>query len=278
MKIKIPNELIVIDFLVLALILVITLLPSSILRIIIGLPFLLFFPGYTLIAALFPKKIQIDGVERVALSFGMSIAVVPLVGLVLNYTSWGIRLEPVLYSVSAFVLVASIVAWFRRRRLPAPERFRIEFELKSLGWSGSRLDKGLSVILVISILGTLGVLGYVVASPKVGEKFSEFYILGLSGKATDYPKEITLGQTAKVIVGIVNHEQKTTSYQVEVRVNDQKNSEAGSVTLDNEGKWEQEVSFTPDTAGDNEKVEFLLFKDNEDSASLETHLWIDVKQ
>jgi len=30
-----------------------------------------------------------DGIERVALSFGLSIAIVPLIGLVLNFTPWG---------------------------------------------------------------------------------------------------------------------------------------------------------------------------------------------
>lgn len=55
----------------------------------LGLPFVLFVPGYLFIAALFPEETAdtgddtdasqsgIDGIERVALSFGMSIAIVP---------------------------------------------------------------------------------------------------------------------------------------------------------------------------------------------------------
>jgi uncharacterized membrane protein len=50
-------------------------------RIPLGLAMVLFLPGYTLIAALFPEKEDLDGIERVALSFGLSIAVVPLMGL-----------------------------------------------------------------------------------------------------------------------------------------------------------------------------------------------------
>ena len=277
MKIKIQNELIIIDLLDLALILAITFLPSGIIRIILGLPFLLFFPGYILITALFPKKTGLDGVERVALSFGISIAIVLVIGFALNYTPWGISLERVLYSLSLFIFITSTVAWLRRRRLPASERFLIEFEPGGLGWNGSALDKALSVILAISILGTLGVLGYVVAFPKSGEKFSEFYILGLNGKATDYPKEVAVGKTAEVIVGIVNHEQVTASYRVEVRINGKKNIEVGPVVLDNEGKWEQTVGFTPNTVGNSEKVEFLLYKDESTDPYLETHLWIDVR-
>ena len=61
-------------------------------RIVLGLLLVLFLPGYSLIAALFPGKGDLDGIERIALSFGLSIAVVPLLGLALNYTPFGSRL------------------------------------------------------------------------------------------------------------------------------------------------------------------------------------------
>jgi uncharacterized membrane protein len=54
----------------------------------------LFFPGYVFITALFPEKKELDNLERLALSLGLSIAIVPLIGLLLNYTPWGIRLIP----------------------------------------------------------------------------------------------------------------------------------------------------------------------------------------
>lgn len=64
------------------------------LRIFLGVLFLLFFPGYTLLAALFPRKDSLDPFERVALSFVLSIAVVPLLGLILNYTPGGLVCIP----------------------------------------------------------------------------------------------------------------------------------------------------------------------------------------
>ena len=111
--------------------------PSSVLRIILGLPFVLFTPGYVLLVALFVKKDGIGGIERVALSFGMSIVIVPLIGLILNYTPWGITLESVLYSTAFFILIMSFVAWVRLRTLWAEERFSIEFMLSLSGWRGS---------------------------------------------------------------------------------------------------------------------------------------------
>src|SRR5512147_965433 len=56
-------------------------LNETIIRSALGLGVVLFVPGYALIAALFPGKKDIDGIERTALSFGLSIAVTPLIGL-----------------------------------------------------------------------------------------------------------------------------------------------------------------------------------------------------
>ena len=45
---------------------------SDFLRIILGLPFALFLPGYLLMAVLFPEKDEFDGSARIALSIGLS--------------------------------------------------------------------------------------------------------------------------------------------------------------------------------------------------------------
>ncbi len=276
MKIKIRHELIPLNLLVFVLVAAITFIPSNGLRIALGLPFLLFFPGYTLMTALFPKREGVSAIVRTALSFGMSLAIVPLIGLILNYTPWGIRLEPVLYSVTLFIVITSIIGWLRRRRLPEPERFSIEFQMKMPAWDGSASNRVFSIILVVVILGALGSLGYFIAKPKV-ETFTEFYILGLNGKAIDYPKEIGVGEEEKVIMAIVNHEHEVVSYRAEVRIDEVKNNEVGPFVLDNEQEWEGIVSFTPDKAGDNQKVTFFLYKNGEDEPCLKPlHLWINV--
>ena len=94
-------------------------------RIILGLPLVLFLPGYSLIATLFPRKDDLDAIERVALSFGLSIAVVPLMCLTLNYTPFGIRLLPILTVLSVFTVSLAICAYVRRSKLPKANRFEI---------------------------------------------------------------------------------------------------------------------------------------------------------
>ncbi|MFZ5650686.1 MAG: DUF1616 domain-containing protein [Bacillota bacterium] len=108
-------------------------------------------------AALFPGREDLDGIERVALSFGLSIAVVPLIGLVLNYTPWGIRLYPILISLLFFILAMSLIGWYRRKRLPEEKRLLLEINISPPDWKGmSRLDKALSVLLVVAIIFAIG--------------------------------------------------------------------------------------------------------------------------
>lgn len=287
MKAKLDKDLGLIGILTILLAVVIAFFPSTVARTILGLPFLLFFPGYTLMAALFPKKGSLGGVERVALSFGLSIAVVPLIGLALNFTPWGIRLDPILISLAVFIIATSGVAWYRREKLAPEERFRVLFNVRLPSWQGqSTPDKVLSVVLVVAIVGAIGTLGYVVATPRVGEKFTEFYILDPYGKAENYTTELKVGEEGRVILGIVNHEQERASYKVEVWIGGEKTKlridgedrDEIRVELENEGKWEKGVGFVPQKAGEGQKVEFVLYKEGKPYFEEPLHLWIDVEE
>ena len=103
MRIKSNYALLVINILTILLVTVIAFFPNVVIRVVLGLPLVLFFPGYTLLSALFPRRKSLNDIERFALSFGISIAVVPLIGLALNYTPWGIRLYPILISLFVFI-------------------------------------------------------------------------------------------------------------------------------------------------------------------------------
>jgi uncharacterized membrane protein len=153
----------------------------------------LFLPGYSLIATLFPRKDDLDGIERVALSFGLSIAITPLLGLALNYTPFGIRLTPILIVLSVFTIALAIGAWVRRSWIPEGDRFRVDFgaffkSIKdSFKTTDSKADKILTAVLIILIVLALSVTVYVIVTPKEGEKFTEFYVLGPGGMAEEYP-------------------------------------------------------------------------------------------
>ena len=153
---KYANTLILINAISALLIIAILIFPSTILRIVLGLPFLLFFPGYTLLMSLFPRAEQLQGIERTALSFGLSIAIVPLTGFLMNLTPWGIQLKAVLVSISFLILAFSVIAWYRRRKLGEHERFNISINWSLSWWRGlNSLSKWLSVVLLVAVTGTV---------------------------------------------------------------------------------------------------------------------------
>lgn len=264
-------------------------------RIILGLIFILFLPGYSLIAALFPNGKDIDWIERIALSFGLSIAVTPLIGLLLNYTPWGIRLVPIVTSLFIFIVGMCAIAYWRRMRLPVEKRLSLSVELVPPAWKEySLLDKALTIGLVISIVTAVGILAYALTVPRVGERFTEFYILDLNETAEDYPTNLTANQSAGVIIGVVNHEYATVNYSVQkdlVKVEfvynetsereepveiSRKTIGDENITLKNKDTWEKRFNFTISEVGQY-KLEFLLFKNEDFSQAYRSlHLWIDV--
>ena len=278
MRLKVPKELLLLNAVTVLLVLAIILLPSSALRFILGVPFLLFAPGYALIAALFPRKKQIDTLERIAYSLGFSVATVALIGLALNYTPWGVRLYPVLISIAFFVLAMSAIAWYQWYRLPETERFQVTWRV-TVPWKAEKgIDRTLSITLFAVIVIALGAFLYGILTPGVGEKFTEFYILGAEGKAADYPKELTVGKSDSVTVGLINREQTTARYKVMVTLDGEKIGETGEVPLNHDEKWEQVVAFTPQKTGADLKLEFLLFRDGgAEVYQKPLHLWVTVR-
>lgn len=279
MKIEVKNEFPCILFLSIVLAVLIVLDISGTVRVALGLPFVLFFPGYTLIAALFPARDDLDGVERVALSFGLSIAVVPLLGLILNYTPWGIRLYPILLTLLVFTILLSVIAIYRRNKLSFEKRFMVSLNVQTTKWGNlSRVDKILSAALVGAIIFAVGSLYYVATTPKAGEKFSEFYILGPDGKAEGYPRDMKPGEEKEVILGTVNHEYRPVTYTAEVRIDGYVVTRLGPFKLNHEEKKEESVSFSIDEPHEKLKVEFLLFKDGESDPYRSLHLWVNVHE
>jgi uncharacterized membrane protein len=255
---------------------------AAIARAILGIPIVLFLPGYALIASLFPGKNDLDGIERFALSFGFSIAIVPLIGLGLNFTTFGIRLIPVLLSISFFTLSMCLIAYLRRDKLPEEEKFKVPFSYiyRSLKLEmfnpKSRVDKILMIILVLSIVILIIALTYVAVTPWQGKKFTEFYILGNKGKAENYPTQLKAGMNSSVITGIVNHEYIPINYTLDILLENESLSTM-RIHLAYNSTWEEKVYFMPKKKGDNLKLDFLLYKENDLTAPYrDLNLWVSV--
>jgi len=85
-----------------------------IIQAVIGLPLVLFIPGYALSYAFFPKKKDLDLMERIALSFGLSFALIPLAVFFLNKF---LKIPITVYSSFSIVVAITligIIVWKKR--------------------------------------------------------------------------------------------------------------------------------------------------------------------
>jgi len=226
---------------------------ESILRVILGIPFVFFAPGYAITAALFPESGEngssdgpssagdratgglvrrySDGItllERATFSVGLSIITVPLIGFLLNFTPWGIRPLSLLVTVGAFTVGAVAVAAVRRWRVPPKRRLDVpygewyESARTELLEPKSGTDLVLNSVLVVAVLVAAGSGAYAVLAPQNDQSFTEFYLLSenQTGEvvADDYPTTVEPGEQRTLVAGIANHENRPTTYSVVVEL------------------------------------------------------------
>ena len=120
-------------------------------------------------------------------------------------------------------------------------------------------DKTITSIIIILLLVAVGATVYIIVNPSPNERFTELYILGANNQAGDYPSNMSQYETGNVTVGIVNHEDKTTSYNLIATLNGVAISNQ-NYTLENNETKNISFSFIPLETGSNQTLIFSLYK------------------
>ncbi|MFO7618477.1 MAG: DUF1616 domain-containing protein [Thermoplasmata archaeon] len=277
---------------------------GSMARILLALPLLLFLPGYSLISMLYPgrcnqkgksdennqKPRNLDNVERVVFSIGLSVVLVSLLGLALNYIAT-ITLAPILVSLIGVTVSCSLIAWYLRIQLPDGERFRFSFLLSNKTKEAAYQDRRFAAFLVCCIVLVASLLVYLMANPADNSAYSKFYLLDQYGQLTSLPNNLTVNQTGIIIISIHNLEQETTDYRILAEIDNSTapltviNSSATAalspearvavdVTLDHEGLFEKEFAFRFTEPG-RYKIVWNLMIDGQET-EYQLHFWVNV--
>ncbi len=244
------------------------------LRVVFGIPFIILCPGYALVSFLWPKMDGIDLLERLALSFGLSIAIVVLIGLGLNYTPGGISLTQILFSISFFNIIFCILALIMRQAIPNNNRYTFTSHLtKDKGSAEFGLLRNLVIAIVLISVFICSI--FIVVSLRAPEPFTEFYVLNHDGMAQDYPKDLLTGENGKLIIGVANHEGITINYNVTVIIYNENNEVINNtnhlIRIDDTEIYEFEYLFNM-VEGGKYRIQFLLYKNNDPAPALELHL------
>ena len=290
------------------------------LRTVLGLPLVLFLPGYVVVAAAFPAapneaepetqrsvvKLLTAGTpgwyERLALSVAISLALLPLFGLIIASTRWGFSTATVLVTLAGFTGVGMLFAVRRRARLPANRRFRVPARAAStdayrgLFAPDTRFDGALNVALILSMVVALSAIGYALVAPQGGASATEYQLLteNESGElvASGYPDAIPPGESEELIVAVTNGDDDVQTYTVVVevqRIEEQNDSVAVleqaeldrmQMTVQGGATTRQRHTVTPPITGETLRISYYIYRGDApadaDAESADEHLWITV--
>lgn len=228
---------------------------TAALRTALGLCFVVAAPGYALAATMFPRRADVPGVERLALSLGLSIAVLPVLALVLNATSLGIRLAPMTLGVCSLTLLFLGLAALLRRRLSSEEPFFGEADAGTL--------RRASLVVLCLVLFSSGVIAAATLL-RPPAQVTEFYLLR-ADTAAGNSALVAPGESFPVTLGVTNHEGGETSFVIRIPELDSRSIQVPE--LDRGGRWETtiEVEAPASTTSDARALlSFELYRPNDE--------------
>jgi uncharacterized membrane protein len=242
-------------------------------RALVATPLVLLYPGYALAAALLPLGRPLDTVERLALAIGLSLALVPIFGLVLHFTPWGISLTSMVVVLTLWTLALSGIA--RLRRLKAPRDVGTRVHPRS-SLRLEPLNMAVRTALILALLGALGFTAWQVYDTEPLDSATELYVLGAGGLLGDYPTTLWVGRGQSLKVGVANREEGPMAYTVRAVLGGVSAGVVAVPIMDPGESWEGRLRVEPQVEGLGQRLELWLFSTSEDQALDKVHIFVDV--
>jgi len=240
------------------------------LRTFLGFTVVLLLPGYVFQTLLFPKKGDVDGIERVPLTLGLSIVVLPLLGLLLNYTPWGIRTGPIAVGLALVVVVLALASYARRVTIRVGEPYFLDVRLPDV-------RQGMLVFgLVVVVVG--GVPSLAVAL-RPAPHDTEFYVLGSDRRPEDYPRTLAPGASFQLTFGVTNRGPGPQDYTIRFPFEQGADRRADHVLvpmLQPGGAWEMPVTLTAPAGHGRTELDFDLYRTGRAEPYRRLHLFVTI--
>ncbi len=203
--------------------------PDIVLIRILTLPLVLLLPGYALVSALFPNR-SLGVAERLMFSLGLSLPIVILGGLALNWTPFGLRASSWAVLLAGITLAASAVALVRRRgqSMSAPGWL-------SVGNVGFTLRQGLLLGLAAAIVCGAVAVSIIGAERQSYAGFTQLWILPAGGANAENA----------VRLGVSNMESTAMEYRLAVNVGGKVVKQWPAIDLEPNKQWEATLVLPP---------------------------------
>lgn len=260
MKHKSVDLLAVMTITIVALTLVFALPSTNVAGRILTLPLVLVLPGYALTSALFPGRV-LRVLEHVVFSLALSLVIVILSGLLLNWTPFGLQARSWSVLLSGVTLIASAVAFVRRgeQNLSASAWLRVQV-------GGVKSRQGLLLGLAVVVLCGAVAVSYLGAAQQPFPGFTQLWILPAGGTETKNT----------IRLGVSNMELTAMQYQLSVNMDGKMVKVWPSISLKPNEKWEATLVLPQTAHTGTVKVEALLYQSSAPT-KIYRHvvLWVD---
>lgn len=252
---------------------------SGVIRIVMAMPLLLFFPGYTLVSALFPDKpndeyqsfdeektglgnpLLVSGglkpVERTVLSVVCSVLLVSVIALISALTPRGLSAKTVLPGISVLVVVLALVAIVARYRCPLDQRFVPSLSFFSPFFSQTRPDsfghidrRPYNLAIAVGLILLAASSGFAVANPPQPDGFTEFSVEteNVTGEIVPlYKSSYNSGEQQELQASITNQEHEERTYTTVVLLQ-QVNYGEGEATVTQSTELDRKTTTVADGA------------------------------
>jgi uncharacterized membrane protein len=193
---------------------------APVVRLLVALPLALYLPGYAVATAMFAPR-RMNAVPSLVFSVGLSLVVLVIGGVALNYLPGGIRRASWDVLLAITVTVACSIAWMRRLKEP------------SASWrSALRLPS-------IAVIGVM-VAGLIAAAAAISLAFIPLHAKKVRGYTQLWWQPAQIQHETGIRVGITCDEHKRTAYRLTVEIGRRRSR--GTFTL---GPGESQLVYVP---------------------------------
>ncbi|MFW5708911.1 MAG: DUF1616 domain-containing protein [Chloroflexota bacterium] len=250
----------------------------GIVRLLLGLMFIVAVPGYFIQAALFPRQGSISSIERLALAVGLSLALLPPATLIIDHMTFlALDSQTIIGTMALIIVSVAVVSWWRRAQVDDPFHPGLSIDVGT--WWASETTTGRTAYFAIGFSLFIAVIvGLVMLfTPTPAERFTEFYLTNTEGEPFDFPREVNVGEPIEFIFGITNFEEGMVDYYVEIFSNEAPLDRLGPFSLTHEENIEVPVSTIAEVAADT-RLTLRLYREQSAEPYRQLLLWVSVVQ
>lgn len=248
------------------------------LRIPLSMFYIFFVPGFLLQALIFPRRADLDNLERVGISLGLSLAVVSMLAFVIDRSPWAIGIVSI--SVGQVGLILFLSAMVMIRKLSISKNMENGLTLVpsiSSTWIASRFKLRWIGFLIAGLLVSAVMIGANFLEYSNSTHMTEFYILGSDGLAENYPGNVEVGEKLYFTVGINNLENDPAAYSIVIKSKDQQLANYEHLSLLEGETWQGRLEFEMPQPGDDQPVDILLARENYPFPYRALRIWLNVR-